>query len=174
MSRRKDISTYLREVLAAVHEPVNSISKHWSPYLVRKFIHKWKTFRSAASQECMSQPIPPRLYNSHRNPGAPSQALWGSVSKLTVKVHYSTIRNRENKYELFGSAAGESLQSCIRTTTSPWEQMRPKYTCLSIMHSSITTNTSDHLSAWWRRAEDLGSLQAVSGPWSPLYIRKVF
>ncbi len=73
---------------------------------------------------------------------------------------------------------GSGLQSCIWTDpkssrTMTFEQMRPKWRCLAIMHSSTfgenltsisaqTPHTKSH-TCWWR-ADDFGACFVATGP----------
>lgn len=75
------------------------------------------------------------------------------------------------------------LQSCIWTKNSgsrSFRQARPKWRCLSITHSPIFvehisqhigTNASYQLAPQWWRGDNLGTLQSLSGPQTPLYTK---
>ena len=62
--------------------------------------HKLETFKTAVNLPRSGHPskFTPRFA---KHPRATSQTLQASVSMLNVKVHDSTIRNRQNKYGLF-------------------------------------------------------------------------
>lgn len=65
---------------------------------MRKVIHKWKAFKTAAN---LPSKFTQRSEKLKKNPRAVSEILQGTVVMLNVKVREKTIKNRPNKYGLF-------------------------------------------------------------------------
>ncbi len=161
MPRRKDISNDLEE--AIVTAILMAICKQFKFHhsIIRKFIHKWKTFKT----DTILSKFTPRsdrimLREMAVNPRTSLQTLHASVNMLNDKVHDSTIRKiwhmlyiacleglpEESLFYLSKKKQktcqdGLGLQGCIWTNhktsiTMSFEQTRPKWRYLAIMHSA--------------------------------------
>jgi len=128
MPRRKDISNDLIEAIVTAHQSgkgYKAISKLFGVhYSAEKEYSQVENIQDScqSSQEWTSQQAHPKV----KNPIVTSQTLQASVSMLNIKVHDSTIRNRLNKYGLFGRVAGESLFSLKRT----WQHSLGLQSCI--------------------------------------------